>query len=176
MPLKKTAATLLKPNQLTLDKLNEIIGKGSLGVVKKGFYRGEAVVIKSLTFKENVQLDPLASAEKFIKEARALGEIRHPTLIELKGIVLGSMSIVFEFVPLGSLKDLIRRASDSEEKDSFKWRDRYQIIADMAEGMRYLHSLKRQGDGKLLGEGFFLSFHISSFLAHTNNPDRFSLN
>ena len=129
-------------------------------MVKKGFYRGEAVVIKSLTFKENGQLDPLVSAEKFIKEARALGEIRHPTLIELKGIVMGTLSIVFEFMPLGSLKDLIRRASDSKEKDSFKWSDRYQIIADIVEGMRFLHSLKRQGSGKLLEVGFLVVSHL----------------
>lgn len=153
MHFKKTAsATLIKPAQVTLDKHNEILGRGSLGVVKKGYYRGEAVVIKSLTFKENGKLDPLVSAEQFIREARALGEINHPTLVELKGIVMGTLSIVFEYMPLGSLKDLIRRLSPTETDNkhgTIKWSDRYQIITDIVEGMRYLHSLKRQENGKM---------------------------
>lgn len=57
--------------------VGEIIGAGSLGVVKRGVLKktSEDIVLKSLSF--SVWADPLIRAELFIKEVKALSKLRH---------------------------------------------------------------------------------------------------
>ncbi len=93
-------------------QITERIGKGAMGTVYKAADRqtGETVAVKVLS--GDLSLDP-QMIERFRREGEALRQLRHPNIVGLVDTFQheSRQAIVLEYVPGGSLHDLLKRAS-----------------------------------------------------------------
>lgn len=116
---------------LKLERLG-LLGQGSFGSVYLGSYGGQYVAVKVLTIAEE-------SAENIRREASVMAAIsQHRNIVQLYGIMKesGSLSIVMELAPKGSLEDYVRAAATIGEAMYFKW------TLGIARGMAHLTSSK----------------------------------
>lgn len=119
--------------------LQRLLAEGAYGSVWKGLWGSQPVAIKVLKRRADDELDP-HSAEDFRKECEALQAIKHPNLILFFGAGTtedGKSFMVTEFLAGGSL----RTALCTEPHMPMVWSLRVRIACQIAEGMRYLHSL-----------------------------------
>jgi len=109
--------------------MQERLGGGAFGEVKKGIWSGVNVAVKLLhKCDENAR-------QMFIKEAALLCRLRHPCVVRTFGVSMQPMSIVMEFLP-NSLHTLVRT------KGALRLRDSIKIALDIAKGIAYLHGCK----------------------------------
>ncbi|KAI3987530.1 hypothetical protein MKX01_003216 [Papaver californicum] len=108
------------------------IGHGSCGTVYRGLWCGSDVAIKEF-FKFEYSDDLLHS---FRQEVLLMKRLRHPNVLLFMGAVTSSqhLCIVTEYLPCGSLFQLLRRNSARLD-----WRRRSLMAVDIAQGMNYLH-------------------------------------
>lgn len=116
----------------------DILGAGAFGVVRKAKFQGKLVAVKSLKFEGGEIIKRFHAMELFISEAKKMSQISHPRIVEFLGFVMESFSIVMEFLSEGTLADYLKR----NRERSIPWSVRYWFVADIAEGMTYLHSKK----------------------------------
>lgn len=100
----------------------------------RGAYRGEEVAIKKLHIQDG-QVTP-QQLEEFKKEIGNLMELKHPRLISFIGVAIVSttLCIVTEFMPNGSLFDVLHK-----RKENIDFSQRAQISTQAAEGIAFLH-------------------------------------
>ncbi len=112
-----------------LQKFEPPIGYGSFGDVYKGRFNEADVAIKEL--RESRDLTP-----EFNLETQLMWKCQFPNILKLIGVCTepGHCSMVFEFMPQGSLDDLLRSQVVIPE------RQRWQIAIDIANGLDRLHS------------------------------------
>ncbi|XP_077240152.1 uncharacterized protein LOC143881044 [Tasmannia lanceolata] len=116
------------------------LGSGTYGTVSYGKWKGSDVAIKRIKpdcFEGgDVGKDRLIS--DFWKEARLLGQLRHPNIVALYGVVTDGPSMnlatVTEYMANGSLKQVLNKKDRSIDR-----RKRLIIAMDAAFGMEYLH-------------------------------------
>jgi sterile alpha motif and leucine zipper-containing kinase AZK len=115
------------------------VGWGSSGEVMKGLWRGSEIAVK--TFHD---LPSPVLISDFKAEVTTMSRLVHPNIVQLYGFVSqpGNLAIVSEFVPCGSLFDLLHGKTDifvkrREAIDSQRW---LMMALDIARGMDYLHS------------------------------------
>lgn len=134
------------PNEQDLDiHINENLvllrelNSGGFGVVYMGLYKGQTVAVKKMKFgdKNDKMID---QARMFVDEAETMLEMKHEKVAELIDIDINSMSLVMEFMEIGSLLSYIAK------NPKMDWNIRYQIMLDMVEGMAFLHA-KNFADG-----------------------------
>jgi len=91
-------------------ELSYMIGEGGVGRVYKGLdtQSGEPVAIKAL--RPEVILDAPDLVERFRREGEVLSELNHPNIVKVLATLEegGQRYIVMEYVPGGSLADLLR--------------------------------------------------------------------
>ncbi|GJN38259.1 hypothetical protein PR202_gb27286 [Eleusine coracana subsp. coracana] len=123
-----------------LDCLDEdkVIGTGASGKVYKAVLsNGEVVAVKKLWGNKDNDDDSL---QLFDAEVRTLGKIRHKNIVKLWCCCVSAHNnmrlLVYEYMPNGSLGDLLRARSNNTKLD---WPRRYKIALDAAEGLSYLH-------------------------------------
>lgn len=111
-----------------------VLGTGGFGAVYRGTYLGREVAIKRLHIQDG-QISPL-QLEEFKKEAANLQRLRHPRLVSFIGaaVVPPSVCIVTEFMPNGSLYDLLHT-----RKHPMGVSERSLIAMQIAEGVDFLH-------------------------------------
>ncbi|XWS70668.1 hypothetical protein CRYUN_Cryun03dG0066500 [Craigia yunnanensis] len=116
------------------------LGAGAYGTVFYGKWKGSDVAIKRLKpscFSEGSVEEERLVAE-FWKEAHILGQLHHPNIVALYGVVtdgpLTSLATVAEYMVNGSLKQVLRRKDRTIDR-----RKRLIIAMDAAFGMEYLH-------------------------------------
>ncbi|XVE98286.1 hypothetical protein REPUB_Repub03eG0092300 [Reevesia pubescens] len=119
------------------------LGVGAYGTVFYGKWKGSDVAIKRLKpscFSEDSVEEERLVAE-FWKEAHILGQLHHPNIVALYGVVtdspLTSLATVAEYMVNGSLKQVLRRKDRTIDR-----RKRLIIAMDAAFGMEYLHEKK----------------------------------
>ncbi|KAK2973629.1 hypothetical protein RJ640_029621 [Escallonia rubra] len=116
------------------------LGSGTYGTVFYGKWKGSDVAIKRLKpscFTDGaVQEDRLVA--DFWKEAHILGQLHHPNIVALYGVVtdgpVTNLATVTEYMVNGSLKQVLRRKDRTIDR-----RKRLIIARDAAFGMEYLH-------------------------------------
>nr|CAB3469764.1 unnamed protein product [Digitaria exilis] len=77
------------------------IGEGGFGCVYRGILRNMTVAIKVL------KPGSLQGQSPFEQEVAILSRVRHPHLVTLLGACLESSTLVYEFLPNGSLEDFL---------------------------------------------------------------------
>ncbi|BFG35196.1 hypothetical protein CerSpe_214700 [Prunus speciosa] len=115
-------------------KLENIIGKGSAGVVYRGTMpSGLEVAIKQLVgSSRGGQRD-----HGFSAEIKTLGQIKHRNIVRLLGYMSNNESnmLLYEYMPNGSLGKLLHGPNAAE----LQWERRYKIAVEAAKGLCYLH-------------------------------------
>ncbi|XP_039805953.1 U-box domain-containing protein 70-like isoform X2 [Panicum virgatum] len=109
------------------------IGEGGFGCVYRGTLRNMTVAIKVL------KPDNLQGQSQFEQEVAILSRVRHPHLVTLLGACLESSTLVYEFLPNGSLEDFLVCA---EKRRSLPWQTRIRIIAEICSALTFLHKNK----------------------------------
>ncbi|XVF65947.1 hypothetical protein PTKIN_Ptkin09bG0291900 [Pterospermum kingtungense] len=113
------------------------VGRGGFGVVYRTILGdGRSVAIKKLTVSSLIK-----SQEDFEREAKKLGRIRHHNLVALEGYYLTPSLhlLIYEFV---SSESLYKHLHDNgTSRSCLSWRQRFNIILGMANGLAYLHRM-----------------------------------
>uniref|UniRef100_A0ACD5Y3R8 Uncharacterized protein n=1 Tax=Avena sativa TaxID=4498 RepID=A0ACD5Y3R8_AVESA len=143
-----------EPKALPLSLLYEItdgfsdeqkIGSGGFVVVYKGMLENRTVAVKRMS-------NPYMYEKEFQREVECLMIAKHKNVVRFLGYCAdtqGTMArhernfimadvqhrlLCFEYLPKGSLHDYITDASCG-----LRWRDRFQIITGICQGLHYLH-------------------------------------
>ncbi|GAB4860165.1 hypothetical protein Ancab_011643 [Ancistrocladus abbreviatus] len=106
------------------------LGEGAYGCVYKGELLDKTVAIKKL-YAHSMQ-GPL----EFQKEVQVLGKVRHPHLVTLIGACPDGWSLVYDYLPNGSLQNCLFLHGNS----ALSWKDRARIIFEVSCGLLSLHS------------------------------------
>ncbi|CAK8542381.1 unnamed protein product [Lathyrus sativus] len=109
------------------------IGEGGYGNIYKGVLRHTEVAIKIL--HANSMQGPL----EFQQEVDVLSKLRHPNLITLIGACPESWSLVYEYLPNGSLED---RLACKDNTHPLSWQTRIRLAAELCSALIFLHSSK----------------------------------
>ena len=112
----------------------EPIGKGGMGVVYKAY---DPVLDREVALK-TISLDALknpAFHDRFYREARAAGKLRHPNIVTIYelGEEYGLPHIVMEYLPGTDLQHLMRE----ERRLSFD--RKIEIMIELCHGLAYAH-------------------------------------
>ena len=81
----------------------------------------------------------IQSILSFCDQVQVLGSLQHPHLLTLLGVCPGALSIVYEYLPNGTLQDYLFRKSNNPP---LTWNTRARMIAEMASALCFLHSSK----------------------------------
>jgi serine/threonine protein kinase len=108
------------------------IGHGSFGLVHKALWRGTEVAVKRLP-RESIT-DPQILLE-FMKEAFIMRQLRHPNVLQVLGVCTDPPCIIMEYMPRGSLHQLIHNPSTSLD-----WPIVRKLAIEICRGMAYLHN------------------------------------
>uniref|UniRef100_A0A2P2LV02 RING-type E3 ubiquitin transferase n=1 Tax=Rhizophora mucronata TaxID=61149 RepID=A0A2P2LV02_RHIMU len=109
------------------------LGQGGYGCVYKGEMLGRTVAIKKL-HPHNMQRQ-----SEFHKEVQVLGKLQHPHLVTLLGSCPEAWSLVYEYLPNGSLQDRLFCKSNTSP---LTWKIRARMIAEISSALCFLHSCK----------------------------------
>lgn len=114
--------------------LGELLGKGFFGQVFKVTHKKTKEV---MVLKELYRVDEEAQ-RNFLKEVAVLRSLSHNNVLRFIGVLYRDkkLHLVTEFIPGGSLKELIH---DSDLV--LPWEQRILFARDIACGMSYLHSM-----------------------------------
>ncbi|XP_078155686.1 U-box domain-containing protein 70-like [Carex rostrata] len=146
------------------------IGEGGFGCVYRGSLRKTTVAIKKLN------PESLQGLLEFQQEVDILTRVRHPNIVNLIGSCSKIWTLVYEFLPNGSLEDRLVCADNTA---SLTWQARTRVISEICLGLVFLHSNKPHllihGDLKpenILLDANFISklsdFGISRFIKQSN--------
>ncbi|KAK3131705.1 hypothetical protein QOZ80_6AG0510180 [Eleusine coracana subsp. coracana] len=109
------------------------IGEGGFGCVYRGILRNMTVAMKVL------KPDTLQGRSQFEQEVAILSRVRHPHLVTLLGACSESSTLVYEFLPNGSLEDFLVCA---DKRRTLLWQIRIRIIAEICSALTFLHKNK----------------------------------
>ncbi|KAJ4971862.1 hypothetical protein NE237_004961 [Protea cynaroides] len=109
------------------------IGEGGYGCVYKGEIFNRSVAVKKL-HPHNMQC-----RLEFQQEVLVLSKLRHPNLVNLIGACPEAWSLVYEYLPNGSLQDHLFRKRNTPP---LTWKTRTRIAAKISSALLFLHSSK----------------------------------
>ncbi|XP_050080011.1 LIM domain kinase 1 isoform X2 [Anopheles maculipalpis] len=112
----------------------ELLGKGFFGQVFKVTHR---VTQEVMVLKELYRVDEEAQ-KNFLKEVAVLRSLSHHNVLRFIGVLYKDkkLHLVTEFIPGGSLKELIH-----DSGQPLSWEQRISFARDISSGMSYLHSM-----------------------------------
>lgn len=109
-----------------------ILGAGGFGKVYKGTLANRTdVAVKC------VNHDSKQGLREFMAEISSMGRLQHKNLVQLRGWCRkgSELLLVYDYMPNGSLNGWIF----DKPKKLLDWEGRRKILADVAEGLNYLH-------------------------------------
>ncbi|XP_004432434.1 PREDICTED: mitogen-activated protein kinase kinase kinase MLK4 [Ceratotherium simum simum] len=128
-------------------ELKELIGAGGFGQVYRATWQGQEVAVKAA--RRDPEQDAAAAAESVRREARLFAMLRHPNIIELRGVCLRQphLCLVLEFARGGALNRALAAANAAPDPRAPGARRVRRIpphvlvnwAVQIARGMLYLH-------------------------------------
>lgn len=128
-------------------ELKEFIGAGGFGQVYRATWQGQEVAVKAA--RRDLEQDAAAAAESVRREARLFAMLRHPNIIELRGVCLRQphLCLVLEFARGGALNRVLAAANATLDPRAPGSRRVRRIpphvlvnwAVQIARGMLYLH-------------------------------------
>nr|GMD62342.1 U-box domain-containing protein 33 [Ipomoea batatas] len=112
------------------------IGNGGYGSVYRGMLCHTPVAIKILN-PESIQ-----GTSEFQQEVNILSKVRHPNLVTLIGACPETLTLVYEYLPNGSLDDHINTQGNTPP---LPWQTRLRIAAELRSALIFLHSWNGHG-------------------------------
>ncbi|XP_024175721.1 U-box domain-containing protein 33 isoform X1 [Rosa chinensis] len=112
------------------------IGEGGYGSIFKGFLRHTEVAIKMLNAHS------LQGPSEFQQEVDILSKLRHTNLVTLIGACPEGWTLIYEYLPNGSLED---RLSCKDNTPPLSWQARIRIATELCSVLIFLHSSKPHG-------------------------------
>ncbi|XP_077241908.1 U-box domain-containing protein 33-like [Tasmannia lanceolata] len=110
-----------------------MIGEGGYGSVYMGDLRHTKVAIKMLNPRS------MQGRSEFQREVEVLSRVRHPNLVTLIGTCPETWSLIYEYLPNGSLED---RLICKEGTPPLSWKIRTRIAAEICSALIFLHCNK----------------------------------
>ena len=126
------------PNRLGKYEITEVLGRGAMGVVYKGFDPGirRTVAIKTIR-RELIEGERPAAAmlARFRNEAQAAGKLAHPGIVAVYdyGEDASVAYIAMEYVEGNSLREYLGRKTRFEERDAVS------VMSQLLEGLAHAH-------------------------------------
>ncbi|XP_073139965.1 L-type lectin-domain containing receptor kinase S.1 isoform X2 [Henckelia pumila] len=110
----------------------ELLGSGGFGKVYKGTLTNNMEVAVKC-----VNHDSKQGLREFMAEISSMGRLQHKNLVQMRGWCRkkNELLLVYDYMPNGSLNKWI---FDKPEK-LMNWEGRKRVLADVAEGLNYLH-------------------------------------
>ncbi|VFQ72763.1 unnamed protein product [Cuscuta campestris] len=118
---------------------DKVIGSGSTGTVYKvEMPSGEIIAIKKL---HNLQKDTIRIKKGVLAEVEVLSKIKHRNIVRLLGCCATDdcALLLYEYMPNGSLDDLLHGKNKNMSSMVADWVTRYEIALGVAQGISYLH-------------------------------------
>ncbi|XP_050385351.1 U-box domain-containing protein 33 isoform X3 [Argentina anserina] len=109
------------------------IGEGGFGSIFKGFLRHTEVAIKMLNAHS------LQGPSEFQQEVDILSKLRHTNLVTLIGACPEAWTLIYEYLPNGSLED---RLNCKGNTPPLSWQARIRIATELCSVLIFLHSSK----------------------------------
>eukprot|EP00026_Physarum_polycephalum_P002900 Phypoly_transcript_02909.p1 GENE.Phypoly_transcript_02909~~Phypoly_transcript_02909.p1 ORF type:complete len:738 (+),score=92.94 Phypoly_transcript_02909:54-2267(+) len=104
------------------------LGKGSYGIVKQGTWEYEKVAVKIIMDDNDI--------DNFKNEALSIGKNNSAHIVRMVGVCLDPHAIVLEFMPGGSLLDLL---NDEVQYKQISLLSKLQYVIDIAIGIHHVH-------------------------------------
>ncbi|KAM9613196.1 mitogen-activated protein kinase kinase kinase 21 [Trichechus inunguis] len=125
-------------------ELKELIGAGGFGQVFRATWQGQEVAVKAA--RRDPEQDAAAAAESVRREAKLFSMLRHPNIIQLRGVCLRqpNLCLVLEFARGGALNRALAAAADPRAPSPRRARriPPHVLVnwaVQIARGMLYLH-------------------------------------
>lgn len=113
-------------------KLLQRLGRGGMGTVYRALQLSlnREVALKILSAE--LSQDP-AFVERFLKEARAAGQLNHPNIVQVYDVdrAEGLTFYAMEFMPGGTVEDRLNKGGRLSVEEALKW------LRDAARGLQY---------------------------------------
>ncbi|KAL2515266.1 L-type lectin-domain containing receptor kinase S.1 [Forsythia ovata] len=111
---------------------DELLGSGGFGKVYKGTLGNKTEVAVKC-----VNHDSKQGLKEFMAEISSMGRLQHKNLVQMRGWCRkgNELMLVYDYMPNGSLNRWIF----DKPKKLIDWEGRRRILADVAEGLNYLH-------------------------------------
>ncbi|XP_065859585.1 U-box domain-containing protein 33-like [Euphorbia lathyris] len=109
------------------------IGEGGYGSIYKGVLHHTQVAIKVL------HSHSLQGPSEFQQEVDVLSKMRHPNLVTLIGACPDAWTLIYEYLPNGSLED---RLSCQDNSPPLSWQTRIRIATELCSVLIFLHFSK----------------------------------
>ncbi|GLU12654.1 hypothetical protein SLE2022_293180 [Rubroshorea leprosula] len=129
------------PHRFSYDELSlatdgfsdgKVLGAGGFGRVYRGILSNNTEVAVKC-----VNHDSKQGLREFMAEISSMGRLQHKNLVQMRGWCRkgNELMLVYDYMPNGSLN---RWIFDKPQK-VLDWKRRRQVLADVAEGLNYLH-------------------------------------
>ena len=136
IPLSGASIVTLRPRlRFGPFVLEEEVGRGGMGVVWKAYHPSLDRHV-ALKFLPAIYGEIDQSRERFKREARVVARLRHPNVLQVHdfGEEQGHLFLVTEYVPGGTLQDLLRREGVLTPERALK------LLGPVASALDHLHS------------------------------------